>query len=1127
MRAWKSYGLENVMSSNGFVVFRFKEEEDVHRVLEEGPWMFGGKHMVLQQWHAHTSFDMNRISKVPVWVRLHGVPLLLWTQRGLSTVSSVVGRPLSYDKQTYECTRLSYTHVCVELDAKKTPLQKFEIQCCLSSDPIEVKMEYEWKPKRCAKCGLFSHNCQPKEKETKPKEGAQAASSGLSSSTEKGKAVATDTRVIDEAKTDSQATARQAQTLEIKAIGKKKFSKRGEERRDTEVGPLAVVLVADQTQGNFSDSDSDPDSPIAIEEDQDGLLGIGECVLNRSASLSESPNRFVVLDRSKSLATTSKTLDSSSKAVVPPLVTSRTRARSNRRQLWDSIRSHSQTLNSSLWLVMEDFNAILRSSYRVGGDTGWYSHMDDFVQCIHDVELVQLPYKGLRYTWHNGEQGEGTILKKLDWFFCSSSWVSTWPNSESEFLTRDASDHSAMEIVQRVWETPIEGNSMFHLTKKLHKLKGELKCLHIRDSGHISSRVREVKGKWAEAQEKLDRHPMSIEHVDLERDLARQYYSLCKDKEAFYKQRSRVQWLRLGDQNTKFFHKSLIHRQVRNRVRSLWDGNAVISDQRELGNLAVQYYKDLLTAPSRAPSGDVSRYFSRHVSEHMHDCLIAPVTDMEIKDALFSILDDKSAGPDSFTSLFFKRTWDIIGADFRAAVRWFFSTSRLPRCVNTTRIALVPKVESPRHMGDFRPISCCNVLYKCISKWIETCMTTPHFSVALNGDLHGFFSSSRGVRQGDPLSPYLFVLAMEGLAGILQKASRVPDAFSVGVIKSSLDEFARVSSLVTNPEKSYLFLSGPLIERILARIRLWTSSSLTYAGCLQLIKSVLFSIQVYWSSMFILPSATMRKIEGILPGFLWSGTSLSHLGAKVAWASVCYPLREGGLRIKRCKDWNKAAVLKHVWRLLIDHTSIWSSWVHRVVLRGRSFWHVRVPSGGRLCDLFSFRVLSATSLAWDAKVFDIIRDGVWAFPRSCSELQQVWDSIRIFPRVGNSDHLVWRGHSSGRFSIDSAWDLIRPRRDVNSIHHLLWFSGHIQRHSFILWLATLGRLRTMDCLQHYGIVHSAVCVLCGKSKLGLFSLDRAFLGPPLFVGLPYTSGGGRTSSILFHGYPRQLRFTFF
>jgi len=251
-------------------------------------------------------------------------------------------------------------------------------------------------------------------------------------------------------------------------------------------------------------------------------------------------------------------------------------------------------------------------------------------------------------------------------------------------------------------------------------------------------------------------------------------------------------------------------------------------------------------------------------------------------------------------------------------------------------------------------------------RWIEVCVSTAHFSVAVNGELHGFFQSARGIRQGDPLSPYLFVLAMEGLRGVLREAAQDPryhyhwrcqqesithlcfaddlmifcqaDMDSVRVVRRALDDFADLSGLVINPEKSHAFLSGvdddlkasllgllgfrlgslpvrylgvplittrlkhsdclPLVERILSRIRLWTSASLTYAGRLQLIKSVLFSIQVYWSTMFILPCSIVRQIEGILAAFLWKGTSLSPSGAKVAWASVCYPMQEGGLGLR-------------------------------------------------------------------------------------------------------------------------------------------------------------------------------------------------------------------------------------
>ena len=59
----------------------------------------------------------------------------------------------------------------------------------------------------------------------------------------------------------------------------------------------------------------------------------------------------------------------------------------------------------------------------------------------------------------------------------------------------------------------------------------------------------------------------------------------------------------------------------------------------------------------------------------------------------------------------------------------------------------------------------------CMVRWIKACISSASFSVSLNGELHGFFPSSRGLRQGDPLSPYLFVLGMEGLGGLLKIAS--------------------------------------------------------------------------------------------------------------------------------------------------------------------------------------------------------------------------------------------------------------------------------------------------------------------------------------------------------------------
>ena len=106
------------------------------------------------------------------------------------------------------------------------------------------------------------------------------------------------------------------------------------------------------------------------------------------------------------------------------------------------------------------------------------------------------------------------------------------------------------------------------------------------------------------------------------------------------------------------------------------------------------------------------------VSEEQRQALDREVLDDEIKSALFFLKDNKGPGPDGVSLGFFKKSWSVVGADVTRAIRSFFRSGRLLKEVNATYITLIPKVPNPSQVKDFRPISCCNTIYKCIAKII-------------------------------------------------------------------------------------------------------------------------------------------------------------------------------------------------------------------------------------------------------------------------------------------------------------------------------------------------------------------------------------------------------------------------
>ncbi|KAJ6983820.1 hypothetical protein NC653_026591 [Populus alba x Populus x berolinensis] len=329
-----------------------------------------------------------------------------------------------------------------------------------------------------------------------------------------------------------------------------------------------------------------------------------------------------------------------------------------RQILWNYI-VHESSLNSGLpWLVLGDFNAIMSAGDRVGGDVHWPSYQNDFSSCINHFELLQVPFTGLQYSWHNGQIGSNTIQKKLDWVFGNSCLFSTWPATNAIFQPRSISDHSAiilspqrpnqhrhnsfkflniwadrgdfLDIVASSWQLPSTGNPMYQLTTKLRRLKTVLRQLHLHHTSSITHRVAKAKTNWEAAQFYLDQHPTSSTAQSTEREMVAQYMQLCKDEESYFKQKSRVQWLQLGDRNTSFFHKSLLHRQVRNKIHSLQDENGtLVHDPHDIGKLASTYFENILTATHPTLNAEIKDIFPNTISEASKSAALTPKNDIQ------------------------------------------------------------------------------------------------------------------------------------------------------------------------------------------------------------------------------------------------------------------------------------------------------------------------------------------------------------------------------------------------------------------------------------------------------------------------------------------------------------------
>ncbi|GJX35089.1 cytokinin dehydrogenase 3-like protein [Tanacetum coccineum] len=137
-----------------------------YAMLKNGPWFIRNNPLILKKWHPDENLFNEDVSTIPVWVKLHGVPVTAFSDDGLSAIATKLGIPLMLDSYTSDMCiqswgRSSYARVMIDLRAD------VELKDNIIVDMPRIKgeghyicnvyVEYEWKPPRCSFCKVFRH----------------------------------------------------------------------------------------------------------------------------------------------------------------------------------------------------------------------------------------------------------------------------------------------------------------------------------------------------------------------------------------------------------------------------------------------------------------------------------------------------------------------------------------------------------------------------------------------------------------------------------------------------------------------------------------------------------------------------------------------------------------------------------------------------------------------------------------------------------------------------------------------------------------------------------------------------------------------------------------------------------
>eukprot|EP01018_Ginkgo_biloba_P004193 Gb_26363 [translate_table: standard] len=186
-------------------------------------------------------------------------------------------------------------------------------------------------------------------------------------------------------------------------------------------------------------------------------------------------------------------------------------------------------------------------------------------------------------------------------------------------------------------------------------------------------------------------------------------------------------------------------------------------------------------------------------------------------------------------------------------------------------------------------------------KWFVACLKTTNMAILINGRMTESFSISKGIKQGCPLSLYLFTIIAEGLSTMLDDLILIGKTSLSEVLswEQALKVYIEVAGVPISVRKMKAEDWMPFLERIRGKLSQWPHRFLNLIDEKSIFQSIISQMPNFSVSLILAPKSVLRALRSKAINFLWSlkvGQQATY--CPVGWDKVTAPLWKGGLRIR-------------------------------------------------------------------------------------------------------------------------------------------------------------------------------------------------------------------------------------